>query len=116
EPQGPVYLTLPREVLAERHEAFEYSDPSRAAPPGALLPAPDALAEAARMLAAARNPIVIAKALGRDPAAVPALMRLAEVLGAGVFDQFHTHVNFPQDHSLHAGFDAVPHLQDADAI
>ncbi|MGH7384728.1 MAG: thiamine pyrophosphate-binding protein, partial [Candidatus Rokuibacteriota bacterium] len=25
EPRGPVYLTLPREVLAERHEAIEYA-------------------------------------------------------------------------------------------
>jgi len=30
EPQGPVYLTLPREVLAEKHETFEYAAASRA--------------------------------------------------------------------------------------
>ncbi len=38
EPQGPVYLTLPREILGERHEAFEYSDPARAPRPGAPRP------------------------------------------------------------------------------
>jgi len=116
EPCGPVYLTLPREVLAERHEAIEYSDPARAVVPAATVPDAAAVEEAAAILAAARNPIVITKALGRDPAAVPALVRLAEALGAPVFDQFHTYVNFPQDHPLHGGFDAAGHLGEADAI
>src|SRR6266849_99188 len=50
------------------------------------------------------------------PRAVPALVALAEALGAPVFDQAHTYVNFPQDHSLHGGFDPAPHLEEADAI
>jgi len=116
EPRGPVYLTLPREVLAERHDAIEYADPARAVVPAATLPDPGAVEEAAAILAAARNPIIITKALGRDPAAVPVLVRLAETLGAPVFDQFHTYVNFPQDHALHGGFEAAPHLAEADAI
>jgi acetolactate synthase-1/2/3 large subunit len=116
EPRGPVYLTLPREVLAERHDAIEYADPARAVVPAATLPDPAAVEEAAAILAAARNPIIITKALGRDPAAVPVLVRLAEALGAPVFDQFHTYVNFPQDHALHGGFEAAPHLAEADAI
>jgi phosphoglycerate dehydrogenase-like enzyme len=41
---------------------------------------------------------------------------LAEALGAPVFEQFHTYVNFPQDHPLHGGFDAAPHLEAADAV
>ena len=116
EPRGPVYLTLPREVLAERHEAIEYADPARAVVPAATLPDPAAVDQVATMLSAARNPIIITKAVGRDPAAVPALVRLAETLGAPVFDQFHTYVNFPQDHALHGGFEAAPHLEEADAI
>jgi acetolactate synthase I/II/III large subunit len=116
EPRGPVYLTLPREVLAERHDAIEYSDPPRAAVPAATLPDPAAVDEVAAILAGARNPIIITKAAGRDPAAVPALVRLAETLGAPVFDQFHTYVNFPQDHDLHGGFEAALHLDEADAI
>jgi acetolactate synthase-1/2/3 large subunit len=116
EPRGPVYLTLPREVLAERHDAIEYSDPPRAAVPAATLPDRAAVDEVAANLAGARNPIIITKAAGRDPAAVPALVRLAETLGAPVFDQFHTYVNFPQDHDLHGGFEAAPHLDETDAI
>ncbi len=116
EPQGPVYLTLPREVLAERREAIEYADPARMAAPGPLLPSPESVAEAAQILASARNPLIIVKAAGRDPGAVAALVALAEALGAPVFDQFHTYVNFPQDHPLHGGFDVMPHLEEADAI
>src|SRR5207253_116307 len=116
EPQGPVYLTLPREVLAERHESLEYADPSRAPRPSDVVAAPDAVEEAARILAVAKNPVVIAKALGRDPRAVDAMVKLAEVAALPVVDHFHTHVNFPQDHPLHAGFDATPYLDTADAI
>jgi len=43
-------------------------------------------------------------------------VKLAEALGAPVIDQFHTHMNFPQDHPLHAGFDAAPYFDDADCI
>lgn len=116
DPPGPVYLTLPREVLAERLEAFEYEDPGRVPRPSATAPDPAAVKEAATLLAAARNPIIIAKAPGRDPAAVAPLVRLAEALGAPHFDQWPTHVNFPQNHPLHAGFDPTPHLQEADLI
>ena len=116
EPQGPVYLTLPREVLGEAHEIFEYTDNSRAPRPAASVAAPEGIEDAARILAAARRPLVITKAAGRDPAAVPALVAVAEALGAPVVDQFHTYVNFPQDHALHGGFDASPYLDDADAI
>jgi acetolactate synthase-1/2/3 large subunit len=116
EPQGPVYLTLPREVLAERQEAIEYADPVRMVKPGPLVPAPESVNEAAQILTSARNPIIIVKAAGRDPGAVAALVALAEALGAPVFEQFHTYVNFPQDHPLHGGFDAAPHLEAADAV
>jgi acetolactate synthase I/II/III large subunit len=66
EPHGPVYLTLPREVLAEERETFEYSERPRMQP---NIPAasPDAIRDAARALARARNPIAQAAALGRDP-------------------------------------------------
>jgi len=116
EPQGPVYLTLPREVLAERQEAIEYADPARMVKPGPLVPAPESVSDAAQILTSARNPIIIVKAAGRDPGAVPALVALAEALGAPVFDQFHTYVHFPQGHPLHGGFDAAPHLEAADAV
>ena len=117
EPRGPVYLTLPREVLAERHETFEYAEPSRLQKPGLLRPAPADIDDAAQLLAGARNPIIITKAAGRDPLAVPALVKLAETLGAPVFqDPGHNYMNFPGNHPLHAGYDAAAHLEEADVI
>ncbi len=117
EPAGPVYLTLPREVLAEHHESFEYADPSVLAPNGPTVAGPEEIATTARLLAGARSPIILTKAGGRDPRAVPALVALAETLGAPVFeDSFRTYLNFPQDHPLHAGFDPGPHLATADVV
>jgi acetolactate synthase I/II/III large subunit len=116
EPAGPVYLTLPREVLGEKLEQIEYADPARQAPSAPRLPDPSALAEAARVLAGAANPIVIVKSSGRDPQAVAPLVALAEALAMPVFEQAPTHLNFPQNHPLHAGFDPTPHLEEADVI
>jgi acetolactate synthase-1/2/3 large subunit len=116
EPAGPVYLTLPREVLADRMAEIEYFDPPRLTPDAARTPDAAAIAEAARLLAAARHPIVIVKSAGRDPRAVAPLVTLAEALGMPVFEHFATHVNFPQDHPLHAGYDATAHLADADVV
>ncbi len=116
EPAGPVYLTLPREVLSERLDAIEYFDPPRVTPDPAKVPDPAAIERAAGILAAAKNPIVIVKSSGRDPGAVAPLVALAEALGLPVFDFNVTHVNFPQGHPLHAGFDPGPHLADADVI
>src|SRR2546425_836035 len=76
EPQGPVYLTLPREVLSEAQESFEYSESSRAPKPTATVAGPEGIAEAAKVLAAARRPLIIVKAAGRDPGAVAPLVAL----------------------------------------
>ena len=116
EPAGPVYLTLPREVLAQKIDGFSYSDRPRITPSASTLPGPEAIAEVAHILARAKNPIVITKAAGRDPGSVQHLEALAELLGMPVFEAGATHVNFPRDHSLHAGFDVGRHLSEADVI
>src|SRR5256885_3922312 len=77
-PEGPVYLSLPREVLAEKLPGFRYESPSRhvaASPPG---PDEAAVAAAARLLAGAQNPVIVTADAGRDRAAVPALAEFAE--------------------------------------
>ena len=75
-PAGPVALTLPREVLAERLTEVEYFDPPRLTPPAAPQAPAAAVQRAAEWLVAARAPLVIAKALGRDPAAVGPLVEV----------------------------------------
>lgn len=116
EPSGPVYLTLPREVLAENLTAFQYAQPSRIKGASATVPEAAAIRQAAQAIAAARNPIAVVQSLGRQPQAVAALVELAETIGLPVIEQWHTHLNFPQDHFLHAGYDPLRYLQEADLI
>ena len=115
-PAGPVYLTLPREVLAQRIDGFAYSDHPRITPSAPTVPGPDTIAEVAHILATAANPIAIAKGNGRDPGSVQPLVELAELLGMPVFEAAQTYVSFPRSHSLHTGFDAGPHLGEADVV
>lgn len=115
-PAGPVYLTLPREVLAERLGEFEYSDPPRLTPAVDQAPDPAGVAAAASMLVAAERPLAIAKSSGRDPEAVPALVALAETLAMPVVEHFSTHLCFPQTHPLFLGSDPEPYLREADLL
>ena len=115
-PAGPVYLTLPREVLSERMSEIEYFDPSRLAPASAQVADVATVEEAARILAGSRNPLAIVKSSGRDPAAVEPLVAVAEALGMPVFEQFSTHLCFPQTYPLYLGGDPAPHFAEADAI
>jgi acetolactate synthase-1/2/3 large subunit len=116
EPQGPVYLTLPRETLSERLDDLEYFDPPRMGPPAPSVADPAAVERAAELLAAGRNPIAIVKSSGRDPGAVAPLVALAEALAMPVFEQAATHLNIPQDHPLYCGGDPTPQLPEADPI
>ncbi len=114
EPQGPVYLTLPREVLAEARDYIAYSDEPRMKP-SVTMASPDALDAAAKALASAKNPIAVATTLGKDPKAVAPFVRLAEALNMGVFAN-GTFMNFPTDHPLYQAGSSGPHLKDADVI
>ena len=115
EPQGPVYLTLPREVLAEELESFTYDERPRMTA-GVTMASSDEIQAAARTLARAKNPIAVARAIGKVPAAVAPLVRLAETLGMPVFDFNGTHMNFPHTHPLHQVADAGPYLEGADVV
>jgi acetolactate synthase I/II/III large subunit len=120
EPAGPVYLTAAREVMEEAIEPYQV-DASSYPPvaPGALTQ--EVTAEIAAALAGARHPLIVTSYLGRDPAAVPSLVALAELLAIPVLEAMAYHVNFPDDHPLHAGFQyhstgQNPVLAEADVI
>jgi acetolactate synthase I/II/III large subunit len=59
EPRGPVYLTLPREVLATRPGAVTITSPARRESRSDRFPDPARIDEAARILARAEHPIVL---------------------------------------------------------
>ena len=117
EPSGPVYLTLPREVLAESHEALTISTVPRQQAHQPNVPDTAQVKEVATLIAQATNPLIITSGAGRDPQAVEALIAFAEsfaipvVVGVG-----KTHLNFPTSHPLHLGFDSTPYLKEADVV
>jgi acetolactate synthase I/II/III large subunit len=103
EPAGPVYLTAPREVMEEPVEPYAVAAADfTPVAPAAL--SGEVTAEIATTLATARQPLVVTSYLGRDPAAVPKLVELCELLALPVLESMAYHVNFPADHPLHAGF------------
>ncbi len=115
-PEGPVYLSLPREVLAEPLPDFAYDAPSRHA--AASPPAPDqaAVTAAAELLALAAHPLIITADTGRDRAAVPALAEFAERFAIPVVEHRQRHLNLPADHPCHLGYNPGVLLGEADLI
>jgi len=65
-----------------------------------------AVKEAARLLAAADNPLIVADRAARTPNGIKLLVQLAELLQARVIDQ-GSRVNFPKTHYLSAPANAV---------
>jgi acetolactate synthase-1/2/3 large subunit len=115
EPRGPVYLTLPREVLAAPG-AHARRDTVR--PLGVASPEPSrrAIEEAAAIIAKAEFPLIITSTIGRDPAAVDELARLADEFTLPVVQNEARDFNLPTDHPMHLGFDIKPWLPKADVV
>src|SRR3954470_14239427 len=115
-PEGPVYLSLPREVLAAELPGFAYDSPARRVAASAPAADPAAIATAARLLAAAKNPLIVTADLGRDRDAVPALAALAERFAIPVVEHRQRYMNLPADHPCHLGYNPGALLDEADAI
>ncbi|MAM67816.1 MAG: hypothetical protein CMM12_03570 [Rhodospirillaceae bacterium] len=116
EPRGPVYLSLPREVLAEKPGDFTYQSPTRRVPARAAAADPNALDEAAEILAAAENPLIITSSMGQNRAAVPALESLAERFALPVITYRPRYVNIASDHPMHMGYEPGAYLPEVDAV
>ena len=100
DPKGPVYLCFDvtdQETKLEKE--LPLPDPARYRPPAPLQAEGDAIKEAARLLAAAEHPVILADYVGRNNQAVLALVELAETLGAPVVD-LGARLNFPNTHPL----------------
>ncbi|MCZ6873346.1 MAG: thiamine pyrophosphate-requiring protein, partial [bacterium] len=116
EPRGPVYLTLPREVLGETQEQFCMTSPSRRDLGGRLYPDPQSIEAAANLLAAADNPLIITGTSGRNPQTVGHLVALAERFAIPVVEFSRRYLCFPTNHPLHLGYAPDPLLETADVI
>jgi acetolactate synthase-1/2/3 large subunit len=102
EPRGPVYLMAAREVM-EAEVAPVVIEPERWRPLAPTALAEEDAAAIAADLARARRPLVVTSYLGRNPAAVEALVRLARQIGIGVLESCPSYANFPASDPLHQG-------------
>jgi len=115
EPRGPVYLALPREVLAA-----PISDPR---PPLARLhaaapPAPDAdaIAAAAHLLGNAKRPLIVTANAGRDAAAFAAMAQFAEHFAFPVVQHRPRYLSLSSSHPMNLGYDPAGLVPKADVI
>lgn len=100
-PFGPVFLSLPMNLLLEAQTGLGDARVSRI--PATVADA-NAVEDAARVLRAANNPMVIAGDGVGHAGAWSELVDLAERLGARVYTEgYSTMANFPSTHSLYAG-------------
>ncbi|MEU8180221.1 thiamine pyrophosphate-binding protein [Micromonospora sp. NPDC049044] len=99
-PAGPVFLSIPMDLLEEEGPIEPPAPRSRLAGLGVAA----GVAEAAQLLAGARRPAIVAgDGVSRDDA-VAEMVAVAEALGAVTFHQpMHDRVDFPTTHDLYDG-------------
>jgi len=115
EPRGPVYLTLPREVLAD---AAVPPRRNGTRPLGAVAshPSPAAIDEVAQLITRAELPVIVTSTVGRDPDAYAALQELTEAFAIPVVQSVPNELNLPTGHPMHLGYETAAVLPDADLV
>jgi acetolactate synthase I/II/III large subunit len=116
EPQGPVYVTLPREILASDFSGQTFSDHSTiapASPPGAD---PDALEEAAKLLGRAQMPLLITANGGRTVESSRAIAQFVEAFAVPTIHYRPRHLALSTEHPMHCGWDPHALLKEADLV
>jgi acetolactate synthase-1/2/3 large subunit len=102
-PMGPVFLALDQELQENPIRDAESLRVPKFQP--VVPPQGDAaaLAEAAKMLVEAKNPLIVCDRVARTPAGMTNLVALAEALQCGVIDNYGR-MNFPSRHPLNQSF------------
>jgi acetolactate synthase I/II/III large subunit len=115
EPQGPVYVTLPREILASPVTKDVAATPTiaAAAPPAAD---PETLEAAAKLLGNARHPLLITANGGRTLDSSRAIEQLAQALAVPVVHYRPRFLALSTEHPMQCGWDPHPLLKDADVV
>jgi thiamine pyrophosphate-dependent acetolactate synthase large subunit-like protein len=103
-PMGPVYINLDAEMQeAKLAEPLGPIDANRFMPPTATAPAPALVAQAAKLLKAAKHPLILMGRVTRSLDGWEERVALAETLDAKVITELKLGAAFPTDHPLHAG-------------
>jgi thiamine pyrophosphate-dependent acetolactate synthase large subunit-like protein len=116
EPRGPVYICLDTDVQEEKITkpmVVPHAQLFRA--PAGSAANPESLRQASRLLAEAQWPVIVAGELGRNPKALPALLDIAEELGAAVIDSDGRYA-FPSTHPLNLTNAREEALRQADVV
>ena len=116
EPQGPVYVTLPREVLASDFSSQKFAETSTIAPASPPAADPEALEEAAKLLGAAQYPLLITASGGRTQESARAIEQLAQMLAVPVVHYRPRHLALSTEHPMHCGWDPHALLKEADVV
>lgn len=116
DPGGPVYMTLPRELLAMAPAGASIDEPPLMQPARLGAPDPADIVEAASALVAARAPLIVTARAGADKAVPPLLSQLAARLGSPVVEYRPRHLSLSSEDDFHGGFEVSPWLADADLV
>lgn len=114
-PKGPVYLSLPREVLCEPCPAEDLDAPPRMSPAIAA-PQAGALGEAVRLVAEAKRPLIIAQRGAGSAQGFAALAELALAWGIPVSQYWAIQLAIAAEHPMSIGTDPSPWLNEADLV
>ena len=115
EPRGPIYVTLPREVLAKTMKKIPRPIESITTP---APPAPDpaALDQLADWVRESEFPIIIAGGYGSRKGEADNMAALTEKHVIPVIAYRPRHSPVVTDHPMHIGFEVGQHVKDADLI
>jgi acetolactate synthase I/II/III large subunit len=103
-PCGPVYLSLPQEISLRQIDGVKFPTLGQLGVAHPPAPDPNGIKVLADRLLQAKNPFVVVSGSGRNPATVPALVRLCEMLGLPVINSIsRAFLSFPFAHPLFQG-------------
>lgn len=116
DPKGPVFMTLPREVLSETWDASQIAS----FPADAWGPCPargvdaETIGQMADRLLEADNPLIITTYAGRNPRTPALIEELAELLGIGVVESYPQVLNISKASPCFLGNRADDMIKDVD--
>jgi acetolactate synthase I/II/III large subunit len=114
-PRGPVYLSLPREVLCEPCPSDGLDVPASIAPAN-VGPRRADIDAVAQLLKSARNPVIIAQRGAGSDAGFEVLSQFASDWGIAVCQYWAIQLAVPTDHPMAVGADPAEWLAKADLV
>ncbi len=112
-PIGPVFVSLPQDILSQTAN-YEYI---KGAPPfSKLSPDPESIKIAVDLLSKAVSPVIIVEDGVTKNNALDEVVRLAELIGAKVYQPWMADVNYPVHHPLYMGDIDIATLRTRDML